>query len=441
MVETKLALLVTGVLLISCGKSPERALRDALKDQTNGVVQLPSGDIAISEPLRVNPAADGLEIRGSDRSRIVASNDFSGPALFIVERVSNITLRDFAIDGNRDRLAKPFEMAPPENAFRLWYPLNGILADQTGGLRMERLTIRNVVHFPILVSRSLDVRISEVTVEDSGALNAKGRNNLSGGILIEEGTGDFEVRDSTFRNVRGNGLWTHSLFTSPQLHGGAFIGNTFDTIGRDAIQVGHARRVRVEGNSGRNIGYPIEIVDVENEGTPVAIDTAGDVDGSRYANNRFDEINGKCMDLDGFHDGVVTGNTCTNRGAVSQYPYGHFGIVMNNSNPSTHSNNIEISNNTMDGTKYGGIFLIGSGNRIVNNRLVNLNGDRTSTESALLESGVYLGSGGARSEEARGNVIHGNTVTGYRYCIGSAPGVRLSANIVKDNTCKDADGR
>ena len=157
------------------------------------------------------------------------------------------------------------------------------------------------------MSRSSGIRISDVAVEDSGSRSAQGRNNLSGGILIEEGSSDFEVRHSTFRRIAGNALWTHSLRISPRLQDGVFAGNRFDTIGRDAIQVGHATRVRVEDNTGTAIGYPVELVDVEHGGTPVGIDTAGNVDASVYARNRFEEVNGSCIDLDGFHDGSVRG--------------------------------------------------------------------------------------------------------------------------------------
>ena len=62
----------------------------------------------------------------------------------------------------------------------------------------------------------------------------------------------------------------------------AFTSNHFDTIGRDALQLGHATRVRIEQNTGARIGYPVEAVDVENQGIPIAIDTAGNVDQSEY---------------------------------------------------------------------------------------------------------------------------------------------------------------
>jgi hypothetical protein len=56
-------------------------------------------------------------------------------------------------------------------------------------------------------------------------------------------------------------------------------------------------------------------VDVEGGGIPVAIDTAGNVDQTVYAGNRFEEVNGKCIDLDCFHHGEVSHNSCVNRGS------------------------------------------------------------------------------------------------------------------------------
>ena len=438
--------------MTSCGGSqtPEAALREALTQRSMGIIRLPPGDLVISEPIRLPAGAREMEIRGSSNTRIVASPEFKGSALFVVEGAKSVVFADFIIEGNRAALAKPFEMAPPENAFRIWYPNNGILADQVEGLRIENVEFHNVVHFPVLISRSSAVRIRNVTVDNSGSLNAKGRNNLSGGILLEEGTADFEVRNSTFRNIRGNALWTHSLLTSEQLLDGAFIDNRFENIGRDAIQVGHAKRVNVEGNTGREIGYPFEIVDVENGGTPVAIDTAGDVPGSQYVRNRFDEVNGKCIDLDGFHDGIVLDNSCVNRHAASDYPNGHFGIVMNNTNPKAHSNDIEISGNLIDGAKYGGLFLMGANNHVTNNRFVNLNLARCNESSPacvykadepqMLQSGIYLGRGVARLEETKGNIIRGNTITGHKMaarCVNTGPGIAPAANTIESNSCRD----
>jgi hypothetical protein len=306
------------------------------------------------------------------------------------------------------------------------------------------------------VSRSSRVRIENVQVEDSGSRNAKGRNNTSGGILLEEGTGPFAVVGCTFRNVRGNGVWTHSLYTSPRNRDGLVSGNRFESIGRDAVQVGHAAGVRVENNSGTRIGYPFEEVDVEGVGIPVAIDTSGNVDGSLYAGNRFDEVNGQCIDLDGFHHGEVRDNACTNRGSAEDYPHGHYGIVFGNSNPDMQSEGVTIAGNVIDGAKFGGIFVIGTGNTIVGNKLRNLNLARCNESGArygclyypdqpdLLRSGIYLGQGAARPAAARGNLVEANEISGYgmrERCIAAAPGVSLARNKVGSNRCSGEAAR
>jgi hypothetical protein len=247
-------------------------------------------------------------------------------------------------------------------------------------------------------------------------------------------------------------LWTHSLYTSPRLHDGVFAANRFESIGRDAIEVGAASSVRVEENTGDHIGYPPEAVDVENLGTPVAMDTAGNVDHSTYERNTFEEIDGKCIDLDGFHDGSIVENKCTNRGAPASYPFGHFGIVMNNTDPNMRSENIEIRGNVIDGTKFGGLFLIGSGHQVTGNSFLHLNKAECNEnakqfgciykvdEPKMLESGIYLSKGVVRMEEVRGNVIRGNTISGHEMksrCIAAGPGVNLKQNSIEKNTCED----
>ena len=443
------AVALAGAGLMACGKSPEQELREIFASQSSGVIRLPSGVIELSSPLTLIRGSTDLEIRGNG-TRLRAAGNFQGKALLLIESVKNITLREFIVDGNRAALGKPSEMAPPENAFRVWYNNNGVVADQVDGLEIARVEFTEVAHFPVIVSRSSKIRIHDVTVTKSGSKNAKGRNNGSGGILIEEGSRDFDVRNTSFRDIWGNGLWTHSLLTSPRLENGVFQNNRFETIGRDALQVGHAQGVRVEGNTGIEIGFPPDIVDVEGGGVPVAIDTAGDVANTIYIRNRFSEINGKCIDLDGFHDGTVAENSCFNVQKASDYPHGHFGIVMNNSNPAAHSNNIEIKANSIDGAKFGGLFVMGRGNRILNNHFANLNLARCNENSAefgciyktdepeMLQSGIYLGKGVARLEETTGNVIRGNDISGHQMaarCIVTGPGVSRGANTIESNRC------
>jgi len=407
-----------------------------LASQTTGTINLPTGVIEISSELALAPGAHDLEIAG-DRTLLIASDRFQGRAVLVMDGVKRIRLRDFSMDGNRANLAKPLEIAPPENAFRVWYPTNGILADRVEGLTITNLALANIVNFPILISRSKNIFVGKVDVRDSGSKNSHGRNNTSGGILIEEGSSNFEVRESSFRGIAGNGLWTHSISQAPRQQNGLFAQNHFDRIGRDALQVGHATRVRVLDNDGANIGYPTEIVDMDNLATPVGIDTSGDVDSSEYARNAFQEVNGKCIDLDGFHQGVVRDNRCTNLKQAADYPFGNFGIVMNNSHPNTHSDLIEITGNVLDGVKFGALFLMGQGNRVTGNRFLRLNLEH-SEESDLLKSGIYLSRGGARSGETTGNIVSGNEISGYRMktrCVALAPGVAKTTNSVERNVC------
>ena len=140
----------------------------------------------ITRELQLAPGAHDLEIVGSG-SILKADETFQGRAVIVGEGAQRIRFREFFLDGNRRVLEKPLDMAPPENAFRNYYTNNGILLDRVEGVEISKVRFSNVVGFPILVSRSSAVRIHDVLVEDSGSHNSKKRNNLTGGILIEEG--------------------------------------------------------------------------------------------------------------------------------------------------------------------------------------------------------------------------------------------------------------
>jgi len=254
------------------------------------------------------------------------------------------------------------------------------------------------------------------------------------------------------KNISGNGIWTHSLYKSQRNGPGRIAENTVSDVGRDAIQVGHATGITVEGNSGDRIGYPAKLVDAEGGGVPAALDTAGNTDKTIYRNNHFSEVNGKCIDLDGFHDGEVRGNICENHDEAANYPYGNYGIIMNNSNPDMQSRNVLITENTIDGTLYGGIFVIGTGNRVTKNHLINLNMAHCPAgavkfgcflgkdEPDILRTGIYLGKGAERPDPARANLVEDNEIIGYdmgRHCIHVAPGVSLDRNTVRRNSCID----
>jgi hypothetical protein len=440
-----------GGLALQAQSSKELEIRKALA-KGSGIVRLPDGAIEIAAELKIPDGAHDLEIAGGADTVLRAANQFQGRAIFSCTGCARLTLRDFSVDGNRAALERPLDMVPPENAFRVYYANNGLLFDRVQTLTIRNLHFREIANFAILAGRSSGIRIDRVTVEDSGSRNKRGRNNTTGGIVIEEASSGFEITNCTLRNIRGNGIWTHSLYSSKRNRDGRIADNHIDTVGRDAIQVGHATRVRVENNTGRNIGFPVELVDVENDGGPVAIDTAGNVDQSSYTGNRFEEIDGKCFDLDGFHDGEVRANTCINRRGPEDYVFGHFAIVMNNNNPDMRSENIRIVGNRIDGVKFGGIFVIGKGHRIADNELLHLNTAHCNENAAkfgcyylkgedeLLEAGIYLGRGIRRLEQTRGNVIRGNHITGFKMkarCVIAGSGVAAAENTIERNTCED----
>lgn len=410
------------------------------------VVQLPAGEVLLHSPIVVD---SNTVLRGAPSGTLLrAAPDFNGAAL-VVARGTDVRLRDFSLDGNRDALEVRAGLPPYDQPFARFTRNNGIFAAGVTALAIDHVKLRNIAGFAVLVSRSHAISIDGLEVAESGSRNAIGRNNATGGILLEEGSTDFRITNCTLRDIRGNGIWTHSLYTSPRNAAGLIALNRLANIGRDAIQVGHARDVRVEENTGLSIGFPIDDVDIEGRAIPVAIDTAGNVEGSSYARNRFQEINGKCIDLDGFHDGEVTGNECVNRAAPQVYRFGNYGIVMNNSNPDMQSRNIRVEDNVIDRPLFGGIFVIGAGHRVLRNRLLNVNAAHCNDDAAefgcyyaagqpdMLRSGIYLGKGAERPAPARGNWIEDNEIQGYGmklHCVVSAPGI--TGNTVRGNVCK-----
>lgn len=370
----------------------------------------------------------------------LASLTIEGPCRVVVRRVT--------FKGNRAKAPQQQALPPSDRRFADHYQANGLLLIGSAEVVVENSTFTEIAAFAILASGVKKIRISHCKFINSGSLNNKGRNNTTGGVLLEDGTANFTIEDSTFDGILGNAAWTHSRYHHVRNGPGIIRRNTFHTIGRDAIQIGHAWGVEVVGNVITRVGYPVEAIDVEGGGTPVGIDTSGNVDSTNYTRNQMTEINGKCFDLDGFHHGSLTGNTCVNQ---ANHPFGHFGIVMNNTNPDMESVAIRIEGNRFEGMRYGGIFVIGSGHLIRKNILTRLHTAHCSEAAAqpgcthfegepdLLRTGIYFGKRAERPAVTRGNRVEENTIRGWRMdrnCIGFAPGVNSKDNRIVGNLCR-----
>jgi len=400
---------------------------------------------------------EGVHLLGAAAgTTLKASAKFQGPALLIARGLTHLSIQRLKLDGNRQQLERSFPIAPYDKSFAEFYPLNGILLDNCTGAILRDIEIRNVVNFPILVTRSSQVRIQSARIEYSGSRDAKGKNNTTGGILLEEGTADFEIRFVKLRAIRGNGIWTHSRYESPRNRDGLIQENEITGSARDAIQIGHATNIRVLKNVMTHIGFPVELVDTDNGGIPVGIDTAGNVDKSLYQDNLIQEVNGKCIDLDGFHHGEIRSNRCSNAKPAVSYPQGHFGIVLNNTNPDMRSEEILMEDNEIEGMKFGGIFLIGRNHIVRKNRMRFLNTSNCTEshgkagsecyfgadEPDLLRTGIYFGKGAERPDAASNITVENNLITGYKMkerCIGYSPVVVKTSLKVNQNICVDAE--
>ena len=391
-------------------------------------------------------------MRGNNAgTTLVLDPGFAGTAAIEADGVSNVTLSGFAITGNRTEMKSDWYLPLKEAAFADYYTGNGIVIRNSSNVTIRGVSFSRIRAFPIIVNATAKSLIDSVTIRDCGTLNREGHNNTTGGILIEEGSSGFEVRNATISHVAGTAIWTHSYARSPRQADGEIRDNLIDTVGRDAIQIGHATRVRVENNKGSEIGFPVEYVDFPGYGTPVAIDTAGNVDHTFYVGNEFRSVAGQCIDLDGFHDGEVTGNQCINPvPAAAQWLGLHFGILFGNHDPGMTSSNILIARNTIRGFGYGGVFLIGEHNRIEDNRFLDVNLEKCGTKpisakcNALndqpdaLRSGIYLSDDGGRPAATRDNTIRNNVIQGFgmvEHCVAAKQGVSLKANMVEGNTC------
>ena len=371
--------------------SAEARLRTALQTKT-GIAKLPSGVIEISREITLPSDAHDLEIQGANTT-IKASSEFRGRALLVLPTGKNIKIHDLALDGNRDAFPQPISPPPPTSMLSRVVANNGILTEGEAGLEITQVKARKLAGFPILINGGHNVRIHDIEIIESGSLDANKINNGSGGLVLEEGVTDFEIVHALIGKVRGNGIWIRSADNSTNATKGRIADCEFAIIARAAIEMNHSTGITIENNTGHMIGFPGEEVLTGGTALPAAIATSGSVEHSQIRDNIFEQLAGRCMSLDGFNNGEVAGNSCSE------------GL-------------------------FNGFLLRGTGNKITGNHLTDLNKARRDQPESL-RAGIYLAGG------ATGNTLDGNEISGFgmaQHCIG---GPALSANKIATNACSD----
>ena len=151
------------VVLLGCRK--ENALRKALSVKS-GEVKLPSGTVEVDEPLVIE-GADGLTLIGDGRVKL-QSGAGRMKAVLIVRRSRNVRLENFVLEGNREQSKTQFGLPPSDKPMAEFNFDNGILIEDSDGVVLDRLTIRNVSSYAVLANKSKNVTVQETLAGESG---------------------------------------------------------------------------------------------------------------------------------------------------------------------------------------------------------------------------------------------------------------------------------
>jgi hypothetical protein len=322
------------VLLVSCGR-PARTDDDlaaaiAAAPADGGVVRLGAGTWEIRHPVVIPASKRNLRIAGGG-----AVLERVAPVAEVLDIASEgVTIESLIIDGNQAGTTKL--------VFAARDPMDPLLAAGSS-IRIEpgakRITLRGVEirstqGYAVLIdARAADVEgvtIDRCTIRDSvqytdvstpaekADASESGYGSWGGGIHFQAGTAahvkGLSIVNSRFQDIYGHAIWGHSNFVENLSEDVRVIGNTFRDIGLDAVQFGCVRNGLVERNAISRIGYikgaPKYRLANGDSYCGVGIDTAGWSSGCRYRGNTMLNVNGPCIDLDGFSDGEVSNNTC-----------------------------------------------------------------------------------------------------------------------------------
>lgn len=203
-------------------------------------------------------------------------------------------------------------------------------------INFSYIKIRQSGGYAILLD-CMDADLNRITIdhcvfEDNVAITYSGTvgpdtylgcGSWTGGIFYKGGGGndylgnphgDFHINDLTvtncsFRNITGNCIWGHAYATSNLHTNVTKNNNTFRDLGRDGILFGAVSGGSCVGNTFHRVGYVGGVPAYFPGQNAVAIDMSGYVRGVKIIGNTMISVNGGCIDLDGFSEGEVVGNT------------------------------------------------------------------------------------------------------------------------------------
>jgi len=269
-----------------------------------------------------------------DTSQIKLAGTLSnGVGIFDIAGSTGIAFEDLLIDGGRatavgldwSTISDPAQ-ANLTNSSSVW------IHGGSSNIRFTHVTFRHTCGYAIYLDATSTGDIDGVEIDSCHFINNRAHTFGTGGVntyqawtsgVHYQGDGtsfcvkNLSIHDCSFRRSPGSQIWGH-LYAFTKMHKNVTVDNCiFEDVGLEGVELGGTdgggvtncffhRTGFVTGNSDTATATPAWLSN--HQGT--ALDTAGLCTNMTYANNRLLNCNGGYIDLDGFGQGVVTGNSC-----------------------------------------------------------------------------------------------------------------------------------
>ncbi|MCW5966308.1 MAG: right-handed parallel beta-helix repeat-containing protein [Bryobacterales bacterium] len=395
---------------VSCPPSDTaaRCLQQAINAaEDDGVVRLAAGDYVLEAPLQLK--RKGLTLTGEGDATVLrrAVTVEQGEGLLNV-RASGVALRRFRLDGQVSEPAAIPYIDPAGGPSVLGAPIHGdpmhpellrntsiTIHPGVQDITFEELTIERTGGYAILIDARYggikNVNLRRLRLRDNcphvfGKQGDLRYGSWTGGIHYQNDGRDLDfarhalasltIEDSEFERISGHAIWGHGYGFQTLNEAITVRRNRFTDIGMDAVLVANAQRAVVEENQFLRIGYvsssagelprpawyPGMRLDGMDNIPAVGIDTSGLVRDSVYRKNHMRNVNGHCIDLDGFTRGDVVDNTMRVSGREDAWNYvndqvtqfgghqpGNFtkGINLSNTSGAALTEQVRIEGNTL----------------------------------------------------------------------------------------------